>query len=175
MAALTAPGFDPSQECVVDAAYGPDLERFQRRGPGQPETPRGEVVAAALRSTPPAVIPAPAALPAGQLPATPRLMPSIGTLEEQSPERLTVHIEVPQSGIVVLCDSFARGWRASLNGEPCEILRVNGVFRGVAVPAGVHDITFTYRPASLYLGTALTLFGAALLLGSLFTFSRQRP
>ncbi len=175
MAALTAPGFEPMQECVVDATHGPYLERFQRRGPGQPETPRGEVVAAALRATAAVGRPAPTAAPAGQLPPTPRLMPSIGTLEEPSPERLTIHIEAPQSGIVVLCDSFARGWRASLNGESCEILRVNGVFRGVAVPAGVHDITFTYRPASLYLGTALALFGTALLLGSLFTFSRRRP
>ena len=83
-------------------------------------------------------------------------------------------MEVPQAGIVVLSDSFARGWRASLDGVPCEILRVNGIFRGVAVPAGVHDIVFTYRPASLYLGIGIALFGAALLVGSLLAAAWQR-
>jgi len=62
----------------------------------------------------------------------------------------------------------------SLDGVPCEILRVNGIFRGVAVPAGVHDIVFTYRPASLYLGIGIALFGAALLVGSLLAAAWQR-
>ncbi|HQK75913.1 MAG TPA: YfhO family protein, partial [Candidatus Hydrogenedentes bacterium] len=122
----------------------------------------------------PAVAPEPSAPPAGEAPLTPRVTPSPGTLEERSPERLAVHVEVPQAGIVVLSDSFARGWRASLDGVPCEILRVNGIFRGVAVPAGVHDIVFTYRPASLYLGIGIALFGAALLVGSLLAAAWQR-
>ncbi len=174
MDALASPGFEPARECVVDAAHGPYLEQLQRRGPGQPEAPRGEVVAAVLSTAQPAVAPEPSAPPAGEAPLTPRVTPSPGTLEERSPERLAVHVEVPQAGIVVLSDSFARGWRASLDGVPCEILRVNGIFRGVAVPAGVHDIVFTYRPASLYLGIGIALFGAALLVGSLLAAAWQR-
>jgi hypothetical protein len=77
--------------------------------------------------------------------------------EEIRAEKVLVHVSAPQAGIVVLADTFAPGWRATLDGAPCPILRANGLFRGVPVSAGVHEILFEYRPATFVAGMAVSL------------------
>ena len=63
--------------------------------------------------------------------------------------------------LVLLTDAAYPGWRATLDGEPVTIYQADGLFRGVLLPAGSHEVTFTYEPASLRYGAALSL--AALL------------
>jgi uncharacterized membrane protein YfhO len=61
--------------------------------------------------------------------------------------------------MVVLSDTFFPGWRARVDGQPAEIFQVNAAMRGVLVPKGTHSVTMRYRPASVYLGAALSLLG----------------
>ncbi|MFO7974769.1 MAG: YfhO family protein [Candidatus Hydrogenedentota bacterium] len=166
--------FEPAEECIVAAVHGSFMEKFQERMPVPSEKPGSEVVAALLdesgdKQTASSVVTA-----ADEDSTASRSGASACSLEELSPERVAVHVKAPQAGIVVLGDSFGRGWRATLDGAPCEILRVNGIFRGVATPAGSHDIEFTYRPASLVIGLAVSLFGVALLFGSALSFAYRR-
>ncbi len=79
------------------------------------------------------------------------------TLEDISPERVVVRVEAPYDGITVLLDTHAPGWVAWLNDRPVRILRVNGLFRGVATPSGPSVITFTYRPKGFDVGFASSL------------------
>lgn len=171
--AMAETDFDPARECVVAAVHGPSLDTFQERMPAPAEKPGGDVLAATLRE-PVDGRPAPAITPAAENGSAPRSAASSCSLEEASPERITIHVEAPQPGIVVLGDSFGKGWRATLDGAPREILRVNGIFRGVATPQGSHDLEFTYRPPSLFVGLALSLFGVALLFGSALASACRR-
>jgi len=61
--------------------------------------------------------------------------------------RLTV--SAPQAGWLVLADTHYPGWQASLDGTPLIIQSANLAFRAVPVPAGEHQIAFTYQPAWL--------------------------
>ena len=74
------------------------------------------------------------------------------TLRDVSPERIVIGVDAPEQGVTVLADSFAPGWTASVDGVPCAILRTNGIFRGVATPAGLHEIVFEYHPLSFRIG-----------------------
>jgi hypothetical protein len=173
MEALAEPDFNPARECVVDARHRPYLEQFRKRAPVPDDMPRGDVMAAVMEAE---QVEPDAGQPASEESASaPRAATSAGSLEEISPERLVIHIEVPRAGVVVLSDSFAKGWRATLDGVPCEILRTNGLFRGIATPAGSHDIEFTYRPASLFMGIAVSLFGIALTAGLVLVSAYRRP
>jgi hypothetical protein len=60
-----------------------------------------------------------------------------------------VEAEAPAGGgILVLNDAFHPWWRAEVDGRPTEILRANVIFRAVAVPEGVSQVRFLFRPWS---------------------------
>ncbi|MCC6797665.1 MAG: YfhO family protein [Candidatus Hydrogenedentes bacterium] len=77
------------------------------------------------------------------------------SVEDVSPERVVVRVDAPDNGVTVLCDTFDSGWSASIDGKRAPILKVNGIFRGIATPQGAHEIIFIYRPWSLYVGLTL--------------------
>ncbi len=87
-----------------------------------------------------------------------------------APERVEVLVTAAAPGVFVLRDSAYPGWRALLDGEPAPLLRADGIFRAVAVPAGMHSVVFEFRPRSLRLGAvvslaALAVVGGVILLG----------
>jgi Bacterial membrane protein YfhO len=46
-------------------------------------------------------------------------------------------------------------WRVTVDGKPAELLRVDHNLRGVRVPAGAHQVVFTYHDRAMRLGAAL--------------------
>jgi len=46
-----------------------------------------------------------------------------------------------------------------VDGRPSPVLRADGLFRAVQVPAGRHDVDLIYRPAGVVEGAALSLAG----------------
>jgi hypothetical protein len=69
-----------------------------------------------------------------------------------------------REALLVISDSFLPGWEAQVDGAPATILQTNSLFRGVAVPAGTHNVTFAYSPLSVPLGGAVTLASSGFLL-----------
>ena len=105
--------------------------------------------------------------PAGMAPAG-SATPPPGTrvvVSEYRPTRVALRVEAAADGYLVLADTYFIGWKATLDGRPSEILRADYNFRAVVLPAGVHEVVFTYRPDSIITGGVLSLAaGMALLL-----------
>ncbi len=59
-------------------------------------------------------------------------------------------------GLVVLRDSYADGWSATVDGVPTEIYAVNIVSRGVVVPPGAHRVVMSYTPPGFLPGLAMS-------------------
>ena len=72
------------------------------------------------------------------------------------PERVTLEVDAPMAGFLVLTDLYYPGWRAELDSEDVMIHRANYLFRAVRVPAGRSTVEFLYEPASLRWGLAST-------------------
>lgn len=69
-------------------------------------------------------------------------------------------------GILVLTDSYAEGWQVEVNGVPAQLLRVDGVFRGVKIDqAGEYAVRFWFRPPYWNFTLGLALAGLLLLIG----------
>jgi hypothetical protein len=85
-------------------------------------------------------------------------------LLSHTPDRVTVRATASRAALLVLADNFSHGWRATVDGEPAEILRANHTFRGVVVPAGTSTVEFAFRPDRLRLGFFLYLGGWFVLL-----------
>jgi hypothetical protein len=81
------------------------------------------------------------------------------------PERRDFLVRANRDGRFVLVEQFFPGWIAAVDGHPVGIERWGGAFQSIPVPAGEHRITFEFRPMSLRIGAAISLFaGAGLLL-----------
>jgi hypothetical protein len=64
---------------------------------------------------------------------------------------------------------YDRGWKAFIDGKETPIVKVNYVLRGLAVPAGKHNIEFRFEPSSYKTGKQLTGISQLLILGILIT------
>ena len=92
----------------------------------------------------------------GALPSlTPSARPSKATVVKSSNTRVTIHVEDTPPGMLVLSDTFYPGWKATVDNNPTPVVAVDGLFRGVALEQGPHDVEFVY--ASRTLGTGLTI------------------
>lgn len=87
-------------------------------------------------------------------------------------ERVRLIARSTRPGTLVLLDRWYPGWKVSVNGEPAQLLRANGVFRAVSIPAGQSDVEFRYAPTSLLIGGLSSALGLAGCLG-LFWWSRR--
>ena len=82
------------------------------------------------------------------------------TVTLYQPERVDVEVSVREPRLLVLTDTYYPGWVALLDGREMPVLQANILFRAVAVPAGQHTISFLFRPTSLYIGGAISLLAA---------------
>ncbi|HKR63480.1 MAG TPA: hypothetical protein VJZ00_07080, partial [Thermoanaerobaculia bacterium] len=79
-----------------------------------------------------------------------------------------VTIDAPHDGILVLRQQAAPGWRVTIDGAPAPPLIVDGVFRGVQLARGRHEVVWTYRPMPFFIGGAMTLITLVAMQLSLF-------
>jgi type IV secretory pathway VirB2 component (pilin) len=88
-----------------------------------------------------------------------------------APERVVIRAESPADGYLILTDAYYPGWRATLDGEPVGILRADVMFRAVRLPAGEHEVVFTYRSRPFEIGVLISLMTLA---GVIVAFFRLR-
>jgi hypothetical protein len=59
---------------------------------------------------------------------------------------------------------YKSGWKAYIDGKESPIVKVNYVLRGLAIPAGKHDIKFEFKPQGYYKGKSITSIFSIVLL-----------
>jgi hypothetical protein len=76
---------------------------------------------------------------------------------QDGPNRVTIRATLDAPGYLVLADTWYPGWRATVDGEPAEILQANYAFRAVRLEAGEHTVEMVYRPTSVLVGGVLSI------------------
>jgi hypothetical protein len=72
--------------------------------------------------------------------------PGSARLVRYANTEVTVEVEAPAGGILLLNDVWHPWWRAEVDGADTEILKANVIFRAVVCPRGRHLVRFTFHP-----------------------------
>lgn len=74
-----------------------------------------------------------------------------------APGLLELRVETVREAYLCTREIWAPGWDAADNGRRREVARVNGIFCGVYLPPGPHDIRLRYTPPGLRAGVLISL------------------
>lgn len=74
-----------------------------------------------------------------------------------SPNMVKVETKTENPEILLLADQFDEGWKAKIDGEQTPISPANYIFRAVKIPAGTHEVIFSYYPKSFDIGLKISL------------------
>ena len=111
----------------------------------------------------------------GRIPTTSSRSPIAIPLASYRPNDLRASLNESAPGVLVVKDSYFPGWQATLDGQPADIVRVNGMVRGIVVPTrGRHEITMHYRPPSFSLGLILAALAFIVVVGIAFADTIRR-
>jgi hypothetical protein len=97
-------------------------------------------------------------------------------ITQETPLALTISLDAPGGGMLVVADAYYPGWEATIDGAPAPIYRANLAFRAVKIPPGAQTVRMVYRPGSFTGGVAIS--GLSLLifaaLGGIALLRRSR-
>lgn len=82
---------------------------------------------------------------------------------DEHANQLAARVQSLSPGWLVLSDVWYPGWQARVDGQSTQIWRANYLFRAVHLEAGTHEVLFSYKPWSFYLGSLATLMAAIIL------------
>ncbi len=88
-------------------------------------------------------------------------------VEDYSPNRISIPINSPAQGLLVLSEIYYPGWEATVDGASTKVYEVDHMLRSVMTSSGVHHITISFHPRSLYIATTI----AAITLISVLIFT----
>ncbi|MBQ1484429.1 MAG: YfhO family protein [Eubacterium sp.] len=77
-------------------------------------------------------------------------------------DRITASGRWTKDSVAVFSVPMSKGWSCTVDGEAKDILTVNGMYIGVEVPAGAHEISLDYQCPMKMTGFIATVAGAAL-------------
>jgi uncharacterized membrane protein YfhO len=86
---------------------------------------------------------------------------------------VVVQTRADVAGVLILAEAWYPGWQATIGGRPLAVFPVNGWMRGVVIPAGGHEVVFSYRERLLGPGLALSLLSAAAVAALLLSGRRR--
>src|SRR5579872_679726 len=89
------------------------------------------------------------------------------------PNAVSIQTENNTPAVLVLTDLFYPGWKAFVDGKETIIYKANGLVRAIIVPAGSHDVKFSYEPQSFAHGSIISLATAGIL-GTVVVYSYMR-
>lgn len=89
------------------------------------------------------------------------------TAMQRTAESMTLKVSAPSEAFLVTSEIFyPLRWQAILDGRPVFTKEVNGLIRGVRIPAGEHELTYTYDRSDFDKGRNISLaaFGVAVVM-----------
>lgn len=66
-------------------------------------------------------------------------------VDRPRPERIDLAVDLAAPSIISVVQQALPDWQVQIDGRAADVVEVDGIFLGVKVPAGAHDVRFTYH------------------------------
>lgn len=104
--------------------------------------------------------------------------PGTAVLVRESTDELEITADLSQPAILVVTDSYSKGWRAVPLPGSCqttyEVMPANYILRAIPLEAGRHHFRLEYSPASFRTGAWISLFSLAIYVSAGVVSLRRR-
>lgn len=94
-------------------------------------------------------------------------------IREYDPNLILLEAEGP--GLLVLSEINYPGWQVYVDGQPAEVQTAHDILRAVELPSGPHQITWRFRPTSLYVGAVVSILSWLTLTVTWLVMRRSSP
>jgi hypothetical protein len=84
----------------------------------------------------------------------PGTAPGSASYRELRPEEVVIEVRTDGPSIVLIRNTWERGWSTTVDGRPARLLRADSFLQAVPVPAGDHTIRLVYREPAVGRGLA---------------------
>ncbi|MCC5953286.1 MAG: YfhO family protein [Acidimicrobiia bacterium] len=71
-------------------------------------------------------------------------------------DRVEVDVTAEDTALLAVRQNHSPDWKVHIDGEPVELVALNGSQQAVFVPAGDHRVVFTYEPAAFRVGVTVS-------------------
>lgn len=95
-----------------------------------------------------------------EAPPKPSLNPGRTRVVSRGPGEYRIEAESDADAYLVLSEAWYPGWSAEVDGKPVEVMPANHLIQAVRLPAGKHDVRFSYHSRFLGAGFAVALLAA---------------
>ena len=94
---------------------------------------------------------------------------------EYKNSKVVLKTKSPEDSYLVFSDTYYPGWKAYIDNNETKIYKTDGILKGIYVPAGDHEIIFSFLPTNFWLGVSVTIFSyVSLIIATVILFSRKR-
>jgi hypothetical protein len=97
-------------------------------------------------------------------------------IEQATQDKVRANVKIQRPSLLLFAESYDKGWKVYIDGQPRSVVRANYNFMACAVPAGKHRIEFVDEPWSFFVCRYITLFGliAMGLIGGILFLQERR-
>jgi hypothetical protein len=86
---------------------------------------------------------------------------------------ITISYANSHPGLLVVADAWHPFWRASVDSQSAAVVKVNGVFKGIPIPAGKHEVKLWFDTTGYRLGIYISIVGWTAFILGIFMFQRR--
>ena len=93
---------------------------------------------------------------------------------DYDPKRIVLSTEAKTSTVLLLNDKYHPAWKVAVDGKPAKLLRANYLMRAVYLPAGNHQVVFSFEPSETGVHVSMAGFGLGALAIVVLMLSRRK-
>lgn len=95
------------------------------------------------------------------------------TLDKFKSGEMEFQYKSKENELLIISDSWHPNWHAQINGEEVKLIKANGIFKGVFLPPGSHQVRLFFDSSNYLPGVWISVFGWSFFLGTWFWMARR--